>query len=108
MYGQTLKTEVPSDSVPPGLSSRYEGNLASFKVDEQVALSTWKLSYRTIGEHDFLAEILAGLELGVFVRVVLTSFKLEVLANTLLVGLLTELAESIFELFEFFVLELEL
>lgn len=84
-------TEVPSDSVAPGLSIRYAGNLESFRVEEQVALCAFTSAQRTTLE-DFLAEALAGLKLGVFVKV-LTSFKLEVLVKAL-AGLLPETEPS--------------
>ena len=93
-------TEVPSDSVPPGLSIRYDGNFESFKVEEQVDLCAFKSAQRTTLE-DFFAEALAGLKLGVFVKV-LISFKLDVLVKAL-AGLLPE-AELSFEMLEFLLL----
>ena len=91
-------TELPSHSVPPGLSIRYDGNFDSFKVEEQVALCAFTSAQRTTLE-DFLAEALEVLKLGVFVKV-LTSFKLDVLVKAL-AGLLLPEAELCFELLEF-------
>jgi hypothetical protein len=88
-------TEVPSDSVAPGHSIRY-GNFESFIVEEHVDLCAFISAQRTTLE-DFLAESLAGLKLGVFVKV-LGSFKLDVLVKAL-AGLLLE-AELCFELLE--------
>jgi hypothetical protein len=92
-------TEVPSDSVAPGLSIRYGGNFESFRVEEQVDLCAFTSAQRTTLE-DFLAEALAGLKLGVFVK--LASFKLDVLVKAL-AGLVPE-AELCFELLELLLL----
>lgn len=54
---------------------RYSGNFDSFRVEEQVALCASMSAQRTTLEH-LLTDDLAGLKLGVLVRV-LTSFKLD-------------------------------
>lgn len=54
---------------------RYSGNFDSFRVEEQVAFCASMSAQRTTLEH-LLTDDLAGLKLGVFVRV-LTSFKLD-------------------------------
>lgn len=54
---------------------RYSGNLESLRVEEQVALCASMSAQRTTLEH-LLTDDLAGLKLGVFVRV-LTSLKLD-------------------------------
>jgi hypothetical protein len=92
VYGHTFLTEVPSDSVPPGLSIRYGGNLESFRVEEQVVVCALTSAQRATLEH-FLAVPLIGLKLGV-----LTSFKLDVFDKVracllLEAGLNFELAE---------------
>jgi hypothetical protein len=76
-------TEVPSASVPPGLSMRYAGNFESFWVEEQVAFCVLTSAQRATLEH-FFAVPLVGLKLGV-----LTSFKLDVF-DKVLAGLLPE------------------
>lgn len=72
---------------------RYEGNFESFKVEEQVALCTFISAHRATLEH-FLAEALAGLKVGDFVKV-LTSFKLDVLVRVLAPAALLQESELI-------------
>lgn len=69
-------TEVPSDSVPPGLSMRYAGNFESFKVEEQVALCGALISAHRAALVDFLGQALEALKLVVFVNN-LTKLKLD-------------------------------
>ncbi|KAF9686402.1 hypothetical protein SADUNF_Sadunf03G0154900 [Salix dunnii] len=91
--GQTFLTDVPSASVPPGLSMRYAGNFESFRVEEQVAFCVPTSAKRATLER-FFAVPLAGLKVGV-----LTSFKLDVFDKVLAglspeAGLNFELPES--------------
>ncbi|WVZ00347.1 hypothetical protein V8G54_026416 [Vigna mungo] len=74
--------EVPSDSVAPGLSMRYEGNFESFKVEEQVALCGAVISAHITALEDFLEQALEALKVVVFVNV-LTKLKLDDLAKAL-------------------------
>lgn len=80
--------EVPSDSVPPGLSMRYDGNFESFKVEEQVALYGALISAHITAMGDFLEQALEALKLVVFVNV-LTKLKLDDLVKAF-VGFLTQ------------------
>lgn len=86
--------EVPSDSVPPGLSMRYAGNFESFKVEEQVALCGAPISAHITALVDFLEQALEALKLVVLVNV-LTKLKLDVLVKTFAGFLAQEALESL-------------
>lgn len=83
--------EVPSDSVPPGLSMRYAGNFESFKVEEHVALCG---AAHITALVDFLEQALEALKLVVLVNV-LTKLKLDVLVKTFAGFLAQEALESL-------------
>lgn len=97
VYGQIFMTEAPPDSLPSGLSMRYAGNLESFKVEEQVALSGALISAHSTAVVDFLGQALQGLRLGVSVNV-LNEFILDDL-DTVFAGFVLE-TEVAFELLE--------
>lgn len=82
--------EVPSNSVPPGLSMRYDGNFESFKVEEQVALCGALISAHITALVDFLEQTLEALKLVVFVNV-LTKLKLDDLVKAF-AGFLSQVA----------------
>lgn len=92
--------EVPSASVAPGLRVRYLGNFVSFWVEEQVTPWAVMSLQRTTLEDLLADDDLAGLKLGVFVKV-LTSLKLKDLFRFFTgVLLLLPEGEPVFEIAE--------